>query len=1147
MKTQIRSALLFVFFVCPSSAQNEWLKEKGWLGGAGARAPQSNNQTLILKDQQAKNPPLRDSSGSSSKKRLAPTGQHSPGSIKEHKPEKYSRADEEAPDITESELVNPEYSRADEEAAYLFERDFGAAESSRADEEAADNAIWKSPADKSSHAGEEALPSSSPFAPIQNLGWMKRDTAYYKIPVIKNLDLIYSGDFKSFASLLADYAKKINFKLSKIFQSNPHFRQNIIYLPSSRRQISNAYATVAPFPFVAIYPSSSADFMDSLSLFYWAQDMLAHEMTHIYQLSQNLSLDRRLWRILGSLSYRNLLLGSWIVEGSAVLNESIYGSGGRLFSGWARAFTFAQIKKGLSLKRMLRPYDDPFSQTEKYLHGGYFFAYLHSQYGMESISRFFSESGKLAPLDFYGLNYPLKKVFGANLSALFENYKKHYAPLAEKQKSSPEQAILISKAHLPLNSDERKIYFLISDMKAPPQLILFDKKTKAIQKKRADLPLGKIFHRKGRHYSAAAGRTGSSSIEHSLFGEKFKPLQKYNSLHVMDFYKDQFIALDTKQSHIQNSLLLNKAFYGAAHSSAIMDHKGRIYYFKQNKNIRTLYRDKKPLIGFPSYYAYPVEADQEGVYFIGATPRGSSLFVYKEPGGVFRLSESDTISQARKIQGNEFLVSEIAPTRYEYKIIQTRLIPEQPALYTYSFKKESAFDGGPEKEQHGAEPASGLKEQALNLKAQNLPFAEAEKDALSGPQSPPSAKKRPAGAQDPLSPGFKTSKSLIPPSLPAEQFDSHQFYSPLKNLSLQEVSFLKFDGWRPVWKTSFKFLDPLQFNKLSFFYLSSKKQKSFELSYAYQKYRPILKTALIGDKTYITDRANFGAQAFKDIKILKTDNNFDLLSSLADQLQPAILINRAFDLSLAYPLAIRPRWDLSWTNSLRWGQIQLIDQDHFFPFLSYKPAGWRNYIRHEGGLKYSFSRKYPYAYSFYDKKDLELSYSIMSLETKPKSYNPILNGEIYVGWTQEFGKEWFVALNSAGKKRLWSRKPIQPSPAIKKDSSAAAGDLKRSIQDLFVLELKILKALNQSYYPLKIPLAIRRWAPLAGLAFSAFQPAYSASQLFIFPFIGAEWELMVLHENNICKLGFSIERPFNLSSLSQPAKPQLSFWLKGSL
>ena len=303
-------------------------------------------------------------------------------------------------------------------------------------------------------------------------------------------------------------------------------------------------------------------------------------------------------------------------------------------------------------------------------------------------------------------------------------------------------------------------------------------------------------------------------------------MKKYNSQHVMDFYKDQFISRNTRQNHIQNTLLLNSDFYDTIHSSAIMDHKGRIYYFKQDKNIRTLYRSKKPLWSFPSYYAYPVEADEEGIYFISATKYGSSLFVYKESEGVFRLSESDTISYARKIKGNEFLVSEITPTHHVYKVIQTKSLPEQPVLYTYSFKKEDVFEQSPKNLSLNKREQSLKSDKSVKAPVQALNFKDQKSDKSVLRDLP----------QEKGAAHLKNSKSLKDDKMKdsdegffssegfsASQITPHQLYNPLKNLSLQNI-FLFFSP-APALISSFRFLDPLQFNKLLLSYILSKKQE----------------------------------------------------------------------------------------------------------------------------------------------------------------------------------------------------------------------------------------------------------------------------------------------------------------------------------
>lgn len=996
----------------------------------------------------------------------------------------------------------------------------------------------------------------------ESLGILKRDTPYYKVPILKNLDLIYSENFKNFVPTLLDYTKLIDFQLSKIFQKTPYFKRNSVIFLSSQTQIPNAYATVYPLSYVVMHPSPGAYFMDQWSIFYWPQDVLTHEITHIYQLSQNLKWDRKLWRLLGYLSHRNLMLNSFIVEGSAVLNESIYGFGGRLFSGWARAFVFSQLKQELPLKRTLKPYDDHFSDIEKYLHGGYFFAYLYSQYGMESISRFFAESSRLFPLNFYGLNRPLKRVFGKGLEILFEDYKKYYAPLANKQKSSPEKALLKSKIYFPMNSDENKIYFLISDMKSPPELILLDKKTKQIKRKTKNLPLGKIFYRQGKYHSSAYGHTGSVLIEYSLFKEDFKPVQKYNSQHIMDFYKEKFVSLDTRQSHIQNSLLVNNAFYDTTHSSAIMDHKGRIYYFKQNKETRTLYRDKKPLFSFKSYYAYPVEADENGLYFIGATQYGSSLFVYKEASGIFRLSDSDTIGYARKIKGNEFIVSEITPTHLEYKIIQTKEISEKPFFYTYSFKKENIFEKTAgsslsitpieDEEQEKAlktttinkksSETTSLKGKSRKQKEKSFTDLSDKKKLLSQPKKKLSDREifEEKNESSQTEEKFISEKEFSP-----NISDSHKAYNSLNNLSLQKILFL---AWiEPSFLSSFHFLDPLQFNEFSLVNFFSPKQFFLQTSYIYRKYRPSLAFSFIYDQSFLDGKKDkYRIQTLKDIGFLETE---DIYTSYQENLLKTYIPyrDRAFDITVKYPLIIKNQWNLSLISSLQLGQKQFNNEGkHFskyFPALFHKSKAWKSYIRHRGGINYSFKRRYKYAYSFHKRRDFKLSYNMLHTETKQKSYNTHLNGQITAHFTEEIGKEWFVTLNGVAKQNLWNKGPQRALLRHKEETSLNYNSFKQNIQNLYRFDFQILKVLNYSYYPLKIPFALRRLAPLTGLSFLSINSARKRYDHFLVPFAGMESELMLLYEKNTFKFGFSGEYFFDLSNGQSDF--EFSIWLKG--
>ena len=103
-----------------------------------------------------------------------------------------------------------------------------------------------------------------------------------------------------------------------------------------------------------------------------------------------------------------------------------------------------------------------------------------------------------------------------------------------------------------MNSDETSVYFLISDHKSPPQLIIFNKETEKIEKQSSEinLPLGKIFYQGWRIlFLLEEGFTSSTSVENSLFKEHFIPIKKYNSQILMDTHQDQAVSLSTKETH----------------------------------------------------------------------------------------------------------------------------------------------------------------------------------------------------------------------------------------------------------------------------------------------------------------------------------------------------------------------------------------------------------------------------------------------------------------------------------------------------------------------------------------------------------------------------------------------------------------------
>ena len=968
--------------------------------------------------------------------------------------------------------------------------------------------------------------SSSFFRNVKDVNLFKKDSNYYIQQLTPRLNMIFSGEFIDISSSLSYYIRSINSEFSLLFHKNPYFRTGSILFSSPRHQISNAHVFFYTLPFVQIYASNNPNLMDLWSLFDWSEDTLIHELNHIYQFSQNRQWENFFfWPLFGLFDksivsiflYRNKLMPTWMLEGDAVLSESLYGSGGRLWSGAARAFVFSQMKESrISLKRLLKPYKDPFSNLEKYLHGAFFFSYLKSQYGLKKIKDFFYESSRYLPLDYYGLNSSLKRAFDSDLKALFQGYKNYYQEKAGKQKFSAQPVLFKSKIFAPLNSDEGSLYFLISDLKSPAELVVWNKKDNTFKKRKAYLPVGKVFYRNGKYVSPGNTKVNSVSIEYTLIKEGFKPVSKYNSQYVMDFYGDQALFVDMQKSHTHNALHLGDAFYDSIHSSALADSEGSVYYFKQNGENRTLYKNKKPLIEFRSYYAYPVELNPTSVYFIGPTPYGSSLFVYRVNEGIYRLNSSDRIVSARHIKEDKFLAIEIGSNHYEYKIISVKPTSEQPFFYNDLFKKRSLFQklsfesGVASKKPDVASKKPGVVSKKSGVASKKPGVASKKVDVAS--KKVDVASKKPGVASKKVD---VSSEGIKP-------------YSPFSNLFLTDINFSFFK----YFYGSIDFKDPLNFNSVSLSVFASNNIKSFNLLYSYKKYRPSFEIFL----NYTTGLLNANKDSglldtFQDLGFLDEKDRYTVKRDLKQE-----SFNKETDLTLgfqavrilkerrAFFLYQRASAGLGVSYPIyRYSESSLKASSYIFleqrRFLDHP---WVRYIQNKGKIHYRFIRKYPYAYSYYKKRDLSAEYNLLFL----KDNNLHLSGSINGDFVEELGQELFLNIQSRALWGLWNRKRI--SLPINFTANFHYNFLEESIQNLYELDLLLFKVFNRSFYSLKIPFSLIRFAPLTGVSFLFFKNYTEANRFLLIPFIGWEGEFALGSDKNIFKAGFAVQKPLGL-------------------
>ena len=523
-----------------------------------------------------------------------------------------------------------------------------------------------------------------------------------------------------------DSIDEINKKIKAQFDFMSKFKNRTLDEPvniilfSAKSQVSNGFATVFPFYTIGMYPTGVLAF-DTLSETYWFDALFEHELNHIFQLSHSKFsvFWRKIFRLPSLLfafilvpitPYPNMFLPRFVLEGDAILKESLSPDGGRLYSGAARAFVYSQIKhyqhqmdRFKKRKILTSQWGNPHVGKEIYLHGGYLLAMLAEKYSHKTIHSFFKVDKKKPKRSAIKeiKKLPVQKRLSSQFGELFsfkyihlfideilQSYFNHYLSAAVKQQPSTTPVLFESATCSAFNQNREEVFFLTSeDMKSRPVLKRFNKKSRDWMSKKTDLPVGKVFKIDDKYYSRSSQSVAPNTIRYSLFSKGFKSNRDYESKYVTDLKDDKRLYIDAKNNFTGFKLYLNNKFYSDVNSNALFDKYKNIYYFKQKGKRRVLYRNKKPVFSYSGYYGHLLQITEDGaIYFIGASLYGSSIYEYKA-GMISRVSESDTVIQAIKINNKEFLACEITPYKYEYKMIPLIKSRQKPALYKYRFKK----------------------------------------------------------------------------------------------------------------------------------------------------------------------------------------------------------------------------------------------------------------------------------------------------------------------------------------------------------------------------------------------------------------------------------------------------------------------------
>ncbi len=172
--------------------------------------------------------------------------------------------------------------------------------------------------------------------------------------------------------------------LSQFFKTAPESK---IYIGLANTfDYSNGFAMIAPRDATLIntMPSSSGTLLSSSD---WYENVIVHELVHIFHLNQVTGIQKTLGRVFGKsdlFSPQNFQ-PAWIIEGLATYLETSYLKNTRTASPNYENLMANEVQKGVRSFANINAGATHWPYGSDYLYGSYFFLFLEENYGRDSI------------------------------------------------------------------------------------------------------------------------------------------------------------------------------------------------------------------------------------------------------------------------------------------------------------------------------------------------------------------------------------------------------------------------------------------------------------------------------------------------------------------------------------------------------------------------------------------------------------------------------------------------------------------------------------------------------------------------------------------------------------------------------------------
>jgi hypothetical protein len=470
-----------------------------------------------------------------------------------------------------------------------------------------------------------------------------------------------------------------------------------IILASTKNQLTNGFATQYPRLFTTLFPGGP-DLIDEFSIKSWLDILLVHEVAHLYQVNTRQEFSSILKRFLGNappnlpITYMitpHIFTPRFLIEGNAVLNETRFNNGGRLYSPLYRALTLQMVRENIiTPKRLMNSQLDYPFDTEKYFLGGYLQAHIADTQSTEAANKWF-----ITHTNHFINPFQLRRSFTRNFGYGYEywinTWLEKVKPQAIAQKSINSQTLTTSYFHSRFIRHEGNIYFLTDLLKKWPNLCEFNPEIKNLNCKETTLKTGELLNYKGQWATSAMLNSSAVTLEAGIYNEARRIYPGTNGKLFITASPNLRVYFSIPESMYEPVLYKNALQLGPAHSTPFVSRVGDVYFFRQIGGERALIKNQTELFKVPGFSGHVIDVDNnENIYFVGATELGSTIFKWDKK-NIARVTESDLAIDGMLINEKELLVAEITAQGFKYKVTQLSINSEKPILYSYNFLKKN--------------------------------------------------------------------------------------------------------------------------------------------------------------------------------------------------------------------------------------------------------------------------------------------------------------------------------------------------------------------------------------------------------------------------------------------------------------------------